>query len=153
MDVASIARSGMAAASAQLAASASNLANQQSRAQADQSIQSVGMAAVTGRPDGPYIPLRVVQTSLTDGARSAGTQVSVVPDQGAETSEYDPGSPYANPHGYAVVPNVDVVHETVNTIMATFAFEANLAVLQTSDDLTRAFLDSMSSRGDSRFDP
>ncbi len=153
MDVASIARSGMAAASAQLGVAASNLANQQSRATHEGRAASVAPVDPSGRSAGPYIPLRAVQTSVSDGTKGAGTTVAVTPDEGAVTTEYDPGSPYADLHGFATVPNVDVLQETVDSIMAMFAFDANFAVLQTGDEMTRRFLDTVSSQGGNRFEP
>lgn len=140
MDVASIARSGMAAASAQLSVVASNLANQQSRAGPDPAPPAIPAVGATSSSGAPYVPLRAMQTSVSSPSGAAGTQVSVEPDPGAVTQEYDPEAPYADPHGYAAVPDVDVLKETVDGIMATFAFDANLAVLATADEMTRTFL-------------
>lgn len=153
MDVASIARSGMAAASAQLSVAASNIANRESRATPGDHGASVSPAGSAGRAGEPSVPLRAVQTSLSNGTKGAGTQVTVAPDEGAITTQYDPGSPYADRNGFAAVPDVNVLQETVDRIMATFAFDANFAMLQTGDEMTRHFLNAASSRAGTGFDP
>lgn len=60
-----------------------------------------------------------------------GVQIEdVVEDQSPFKKVYDPGHPDANDEGYLLKPNIDLVVETTNMMMAKRAFEANIAVVK-----------------------
>lgn len=59
----------------------------------------------------PYLGVRVTQ---------------VIEDQTELTPSYDPTHPDANAEGYVMLPNVDLVKETVDAMSATRAYEANV---------------------------
>jgi flagellar basal-body rod protein FlgC len=60
-----------------------------------------------------------------------GVQIEdVVEDQSPFKKVYNPGHPDANNEGYLLKPNIDLVVETTNMMMAKRAFEANLAVVK-----------------------
>jgi len=60
-----------------------------------------------------------------------GVQIeNVVEDQSPFKKVYNPGHPDANDEGYLLKPNIDLVVETTNMMMAKRAFEANIAVVK-----------------------
>ncbi|MEN3755103.1 flagellar basal body rod protein FlgC [Mangrovibacter yixingensis] len=118
LNIFDIAGSAMAAQSARLNVSASNLANADS---------------VAG-PDGqPYRAKQVVfQVDAPVGAATGGVKVAgVVESQDPFKMVYQPGNPLADTNGYVRMPNVDVVGEMVNTMSASRSYQANVEVLNT----------------------
>ena len=60
-----------------------------------------------------------------------GVQIEdVVEDQSPFKKVYNPGHPDSNDEGYLLKPNIDLVVETTNMMMAKRAFEANIAVIK-----------------------
>ncbi|MCK2087335.1 flagellar basal body rod protein FlgC [Thauera aromatica] len=101
--------------------SASNLANADS---------------VTG-PDGqPYRARQVVFETVAAQAGVGGVRVKeVIDDPSPMRMEYRPEHPLANGEGYVTMPNVDPVHEMVNMISASRAYQANVEIMNTSKQL------------------
>ena len=122
-----IAGSALTAQSQRLNVSASNIANADS---------AVG-------PDGqPYKARHVVfqMTPLANPAAQTagvgGVRVSQVSqDNSPGRLQYDPKHPLANEEGYVLMPNVDVVAETVNMISASRSCQANVEVVNTTKNL------------------
>lgn len=54
---------------------------------------------------------------------------------------YDPGNPDANEAGYVEYPNVDVVTEMTNLIMATRSYEANVTAVNSSKTMAMKALE------------
>ena len=54
--------------------------------------------------------------------------------------EYDPNHPDADADGYVRRPNIDIVHEMVDMITATRAYEANVTCINSAKDITNAAL-------------
>jgi len=54
----------------------------------------------------------------------------IVEDKSPFIKIYDPGHPDADKEGYVLKPNVDLIVETTNMLIARRAFEANLAALK-----------------------
>ncbi|MCG6550872.1 MAG: flagellar basal body rod protein FlgC [Candidatus Magnetominusculus sp. LBB02] len=62
-----------------------------------------------------------------------GVKVSeVVEDQTPPMLVYDPTHPDANAQGYVEMPNVNVIEEMVNMMMASRAYEANVSAFNIS---------------------
>ena len=62
-----------------------------------------------------------------------GVQVAhVVEDQTPPTMVYDPGHPDADKSGYVAMPNVSVIEEMTNMMMASRAYEANVSAFNMS---------------------
>ena len=60
-----------------------------------------------------------------------GVQIEdVVEDQAPFKKIFNPSHPDANPDGYLYKPNVDLMVETTNMLMARRAFEANVAAIK-----------------------
>jgi flagellar basal-body rod protein FlgC len=93
-------------------------------------------------PDGqPYKARQVMfQMAPVPGQNYAqavgGVRVSQVLESAAPPRmQYDPKHPLANADGYVVMPNVDVVAETVNMISASRSYQANVEVINTAKNL------------------
>lgn len=67
-------------------------------------------------------------TASTEGVEAVG----IVPDPSPDRLVFDPGNPEADARGYVHYPNVQMVSEMVDLMAATRAYEANVAVIQSS---------------------
>jgi flagellar basal-body rod protein FlgC len=125
--VAQISAAGMAAQRARIEAAALNLANMSTSAPPG----AVGFQPVTAI-------IRLTSTPFTHVLRGGGLpallpQATFAPQGGAATrSAYDPGHPDADANGMVSYPAVDHTQEMMTVMTALRAYEANLAVLQTS---------------------
>ncbi len=127
---------GLASASKQLAASASNIAN----------LQTVGSLEEGGKA--PYTPLRTQQTAVTDqSGNGQGVQTSFTARENPFVPAFDPDSPFADENGIIGVPNINLAEEAVNLNLAELQYKANLKTIQTaselSDELFRIFDDEV----------
>ena len=64
-------------------------------------------------------------------------QARLVPVDPAYRLSYDPASRHADARGMVAAPNVNIASELVEQIAARLAFEANLKVIATANDLER----------------
>jgi flagellar basal-body rod protein FlgC len=100
---------------------ASNMANAQSTRTAD---------------GGPYRRQDVVFTTDPQPEGESGLQgvkvSSIVRDESPFNMVYDPGHPDANKDGYVAMPNVNVIEEMVNMMMASRAYEASVSTFNIS---------------------
>ena len=88
---------------------------------------------------GPYKRIDPVFQSvsfdpLTPGAAEGATGVTVsqiVADPNPGKRVYSPGHPDADPNGFVLLPNVDPIHEVVNLMSASRAYEANATAVET----------------------
>ncbi len=86
---------------------------------------------------GPYrrkdavFSMQPVESPAGEGLE--GVKVAdVVEDQTPPQMVYDPGHPDADKDGYVAMPNVSVIEEMANMMMASRAYEANVAVFNMS---------------------
>ena len=126
MNAAGIGRSGMDVAMMRLTASASNIANAQSTGPVPGGAADDGTGKV-------YRPLRV-ETSASPGGGVSGQTVR---DDAGYRLTYDPASMKADAKGMIAEPDVDVADELVEQIAAKLAFEANLKVVSTANEMER----------------
>lgn len=80
---------------------------------------------------GPYkrkdVVFQVTPVDKDPNSMNNGVKVSeIVEDQTPPTLVYDPTHPDANAAGYVAMPNVNVIEEMVNMMMASRAYEANV---------------------------
>ena len=117
-----IASSAMAARSQRLNVSASNMANADS---------------VAGPGGQPYRARQVMFTlDAAAGSEIGGVKVSEVVESSAPARlVYEPGHPLADEQGYVRMPNVNVVHEMVNTLSASRSYQANVEVMNAAKSL------------------
>lgn len=127
-----IAVSGMMAQTRRVEASASNTANIRSKGALPDAAGNV--------PDdkpAPYQPLAVAQSEQRSGTRAVFTPMTP-----AYLPEYEPDASYADEHGMVAAPNVDLASERVNQIAASRAYQANISVVRTQDEMMKSLLDS-----------
>ncbi len=118
----STAVSGLAAQSKVLAVSADNVANFRSLA--------VDPDGTSTNPDA-FTPHRVVLTNAANG----GVRAETVPIDPPSFYSFEPGAPDANADGVVPRPNVSLAQEFVTQMIALRAFQANVRVIQTEDEM------------------
>lgn len=92
---------------------------------------------------GPYIRKMVVMSTrrIEDFDRiltlqAEGVKIDeVIEDKSPFKKVFNPGHPDANEEGYLLKPNVDLVVEMTNMIMAKRAFEANIAAMKSTKQM------------------
>jgi flagellar basal-body rod protein FlgC len=130
-----ISASGLSAERTRVNLASSNLANAES----------------TRGPDGkPYKRLDPVleavpfadQLQAADGAQPMGVRVAqVAQDQGPGRKVYNPAHPDADASGFVTLPNVNPIHEVVNLMSASRAYDANASAVETLKTMAQRALD------------
>ncbi len=130
-----ISASGLAAERVRVNLASSNLANADS----------------TRGPDGqPYRRLDPVMQAVpfgdrlaeAGGAQPMGVQVTqVAQDPTAGRRVYAPSHPDADPAGFVSLPNVNPIHEVVNLMSASRAYDANASAVETLKTMAQRALD------------
>ncbi len=70
---------------------------------------------------------KALQSASANGARPGGVKATMILDDQTELNPvYDPEHPDANENGYVLMPNIDMVKETVDSMSASRAYEANV---------------------------
>lgn len=98
---------------------------------------------------GPYkrkVPLFSEMLDNTIGGYHdiGGVRVlDITEDQGAPRMVYQPDHPDANDDGYVAYPNVNLVREMTDMLVASRAYEANLSVVTTGRDMWNGALEVM----------
>jgi flagellar basal-body rod protein FlgC len=131
----SVSASGLSAERTRVNLAASNLAN----------------AEATRGPDGgPYRRRDPVMEAISfgdalsraDGQPPGGVKVAqVVEDQNPGRKVYSPGHPDADADGFVTLPNVNPIHEVVNLMSASKAYEANATAVETLKSMAQRALD------------
>lgn len=123
----SVARSGLDAATRRLEVAASNIAN----------LRTTGAVPGADGVTGAYRALEVRQTS----AQGGGVETRVVARSPAWTVEPGPGDPNANENGLVAAPNVDVVVDATDLLMARIGYAAAAKVIEVADDMQKTATD------------
>lgn len=126
-----IALSGLQAQSSRVLASAANLAGQQSRG----ALPDASGAVPAGQPEA-YQPVASVQTA--SGVN--GTRATLQAVNPAYIAQYEPDASYANAEGLVAAPNVDDAAQMVTMMTAHRSYQANLAVMRTTDEMLGSLL-------------
>jgi flagellar basal-body rod protein FlgC len=132
--------SGLDSAQAQLAISASNLANAQTSGPLTPTdwgpaTRTSPSASSSASPQA-YQPLQATQVSTPGG----GVTNSFSPVSPATQPAYQPDSPVADAQGLVAQPNVDPVKEVINQISASQSYRADLATLRVYEDTQKTLL-------------
>ena len=96
---------------------------------------------------GPYkrkVPLFAEMLDKTIGGYEdiGGVRVTeITEDQSAPRMSYQPEHPDANEDGYVAFPNVNLVREMTDMLVASRAYEANLAVADSAKTMWNGALD------------
>ena len=122
-----IAASALQAQQARMRVIAENLAN------ADSTSQTPG-----GAPYRRQVP--VFTPKVVQGGGRGVTMARVVPDQAPFGSENAPGNPGADAKGYVSLPNVNPLMEALDMQEAQRAYQANLNVIATANQMDQATL-------------
>ncbi|MFO7830746.1 MAG: flagellar basal body rod protein FlgC [Desulfuromonadaceae bacterium] len=71
--------------------------------------------------------------SAMQQSQPQGVRVSqIATDQAEPRMMFDPGHPDANEDGYVAMPNINLLEETADMMMATRAYEANITSIKAS---------------------
>lgn len=100
--------------------------------------QLVVFAQKPGAPDpnaDPFDPTAPVKAQV-EGVQALG----IVNDQTPDRLVFDPGNPEADARGYVHYPNVEVVKEMVDLMAASRAYQANVAAITETRQMTTADL-------------
>lgn len=124
--IASIALSGLQAATTRANGAASNIANR----------NTSGRVSEEGAYSG-YSALATDQSARAGG----GVSASLSPVDPAFVLAVDPSDPNANDDGVVGIPAGSDIDDVVELQRAQHAYEANAAVLRTADELSRSLLD------------
>jgi flagellar basal-body rod protein FlgC len=94
---------------------------------------------------GPYRRRDAVFSAELMGASAEGLEgvkvVDVVKDPTPPKMVYDPGHPDADKNGFVAMPNVNVIEEMVNMMMASRAYEASVSAFTMSKSMLMKTLD------------
>lgn len=95
---------------------------------------------------GPYVKKNVVFATIPiSDDKSEGLEgvrvVRVVEDPKPPITIYDPGHPDADEDGYVSMPNINVIDEMVNMMMALRAYEANVKAFNISKGMFQKALE------------
>ncbi len=95
---------------------------------------------------GPYVKKDVVFHTMPVNAKTdrslEGVKVSgIVEDTKPPIVIYDPGHPDADENGNVSMPNINVIEEMVNMMMAFRAYEANVRAFNTSKGMYQKSLE------------
>ena len=90
-----------------------------------------------GNPN-PYVRKEPLFSTNKVG-NAVGVRVLKVQDDPSPPREvFRPGHPDANPQGYVKMPNIRVVQEMVDMMMATRSYEANVTAMQATKEMGSA---------------
>lgn len=101
-------------------------------------------ANTTRTPDGqPYRRKVAIFEPITPTPRMPGgvRVAQIAADASPPRMVYDPSHPDADANGYVTYPNVDIVHEMVDMITASRAYEANIQAFNAAKDMFMRTLD------------
>lgn len=83
-----------------------------------------------------------LQSRMGGAAQKGGVEVAeIVEDQRDLQPVYNPDHPDADEEGYVMMPNVDLVKETVDGMSATRAYEANITAFNAMKLMTQKALE------------
>lgn len=120
--------SGMVAQRTRQAAIAANLANSNTLYNAQGEYEPYLRREVMFSAGDPDAPSR--------GARALGVHVSEIrPNPGALRERYDPSHPEADERGVIMVPDISPAIETINSMQAVRAYEANVAAAEVTKQM------------------
>jgi len=76
----------------------------------------------------------LVSQKADDGLRHVKV-VGIVEDSRPPKMKYDPDHPDANEEGYVEMPNIDIVEEMTNMMVAKRSYEANIAAINATKNM------------------
>ena len=137
----STALSGMMASTQRLSASASNIANSQTRGPIPATPPTQPVNRSPGGEPQVYNPVRVALKSVSGSNWPDGTLASLQPVTPSYVPQYDPAASFANKDGMVAAPNVDPAEEAVEQIKAVNSYRMNAKMLEASDEMFKTVLE------------
>ena len=123
--------SGLRTQAVRLSVSADNIAN----------ARSVGVREDGSSPvQTPYVPQQVTDVTTAGG----GVRPEITGVKPPSFPVYQPESELADADGLVPYANVDIASELVGQMVAQRAYEANLSVIRTKDEMSGSLLDTLS---------
>ncbi|MBS4979927.1 MAG: flagellar basal body rod protein FlgC [Lachnospiraceae bacterium] len=121
-----ISASGMTAQRQRLDIAAENIANINTTRTAEGDAYRRRMVVLQEKPSVSFRS-ELQKRMGTESSEKGGVQVTqIVEDESDLKPVYNPGHPDADENGYVMMPNVDLVKETVDSMSATRSYEANV---------------------------
>jgi flagellar basal-body rod protein FlgC len=104
--------------------------------------QKPGAGSSGSDPFAPPDPFRAASpTAQVEGVEAVGIVNDTTPDR----LVYDPGNPQADAQGYVHYPNINVVKEMVDLMAASRAYQANVAAITESRNMSMSDLSILKS--------
>ncbi|MGC4120523.1 MAG: flagellar basal body rod protein FlgC [Myxococcales bacterium] len=130
-----------------LSVSASGLSAERTRV--NLATSNLANAQATRGPDGgpyrrrdPVLESVSFEDALAGEGPAGGVKVAeVVEDSGPGKRIYSPGHPDADRDGFVTLPDVNPIHEVVNLMSASKAYEANATAVETLKSMAQRALD------------
>lgn len=106
-------------------------------------------STIGGNPSGPHKPppIREVIFSLGDPSASTelgaefGVHVADIREVHAYVPRFEPFHPYADKEGRVWYPDVNIVEQQANMMLAARSYEANIAAIEASKSMMNAALE------------
>ena len=99
--------------------------------------------------DGPFAPPPMPDPFDSASSNPVSTEgvkaVAIVNDPSPDRLVFDPGNPDADARGYVHYPNVEIVKEMVDLMAASRAYQANVAAITASQNMSNADLNVLKS--------
>ncbi len=130
--------SGLAAQRTRLNVTASNLANAQTTRTEEGGPYRRKDPVFTTEPI--YLKFREMLGDKMAKQAQGVRATAIVEDQGPPRLVHDPGHPDADPNGFVAYPNISVVEEMVNMIMASRAYDAGVTAMKSMTRMAQSAL-------------
>jgi flagellar basal-body rod protein FlgC len=134
LDAMGISASGLAAQRTRMKVIASNIANANTTRTPGGGPYRRRETIFAALPGNQSFQEELVSQQPDDGTRHVKV-VGIVEDSRAPKLKYDPDHPDANEEGYVELPNVDVVEEMTNMMVAKRSYEANIAAINATKNM------------------
>jgi flagellar basal-body rod protein FlgC len=115
---------------------AENLANINTIASPNEEVYRRKIPIITTNPRGEFSFSNLLGKTINNGVRIS----SIERDTSAPIQQYDPSHPMADQNGYIRKPNINQTMEMIRMMDAVRAYEANLAVFNTSKSMAQKTL-------------
>lgn len=121
-----IASSGMTAQRLRLDIAAENIANIETTRTASGDPYRRKMVVLQAKEDSFRTALSRAQENSARGTSAGVRATAILTDDTSLKPVYNPDHPDANEEGYVMMPNVDLIKETTDSMSATRSYEANI---------------------------
>lgn len=121
-----ITSSGMTAQRLRLDIASENIANIETTRTASGDPYRRKLVVLQAKEDSFHSALNRAQENSAKGTTAGVQATSILTDETALKPVYNPEHPDANEEGYVMMPNIDLIKETTDSMSATRSYEANM---------------------------